>query len=64
MKDFQSTGKHSGGSLTGMRVQHGTVLHVTVVATNAAGLSTMVYADPVIVDLTPPVIELFQVYEL
>ena len=42
-------------------VSHATTLYVTVVATNAVGLSTVVYADPVTVDLTPPVIAQFLV---
>ena len=61
LQDFTSRGRYTSAHVTGLKLQHGVAIHVTVVATNAAGLSTVVYTDPIIVDLTPPVIETFEV---
>ena len=35
-------------------MSHAATVHVTVVATNAAGLSRVFYSQPVTVDFTPP----------
>ena len=61
IQDFKSTGTYTTAGLSGLILHHATSVYVTVVATNAVGLSTVVHADPVIVDLTPPVIEILQV---
>lgn len=34
-----------------------TFVYITVIATNAAGLQTIAYSDPVLVDLTPPIFD-------
>ena len=33
---------------------HNSLIYITAIATNAAGLSAVAYSDPVLVDLTPP----------
>ena len=62
MKDFTANGHHTSASVHNLQVEHNTDLHVTVVATNAAGLSAVTYSEPVTVDLTPPLIVSFSVY--
>jgi hypothetical protein len=33
---------------------HNTFVYITVIATNAAGIRTISYSNPILVDLTPP----------
>ena len=61
IRPYQSVGRETEAHVNDVRVQHGTVLYCSVVANNAAGLSLLVHADPVTVDLTPPSIDLFLV---
>ena len=51
---FTSTGHQSNARRDMLPIRHGTEIHVTVVSENAAGLSSVVYSDPIIADLTPP----------
>ena len=62
MKEFTSTGSQTTASVLNLQVQHRTDLHVTVVAMNSAGLSSVVCSDHIPVDLTPPVLVLFLVH--
>ena len=54
---FQSVGGQQYAQATGLQLQHGEQVHVTVVARNRAGLTTVVHGAPAVVDLTPPAVE-------
>ncbi|XP_078574183.1 uncharacterized protein LOC144860694 [Branchiostoma floridae x Branchiostoma japonicum] len=56
LQAFTSVARRTSARNEDLRLKHGSSIHVTVVATNAAELKTVVYSDPVVVDLTPPVI--------
>ncbi|KAI8510721.1 hypothetical protein Bbelb_116370 [Branchiostoma belcheri] len=56
LQTFKSVGRNTHAQNSHIRLDHGAFIHVTVVAENAAELKTVVYSDPVLVDLTPPVI--------
>ena len=56
LKNFRSVGGQSFAHTADLRLQHGTELHVAVVAENAAGLTTVIYSDPLTIDLTAPVL--------
>ena len=54
LHNFRSVGLLSHARADALLLQHGTEVHVTVVAENAAGLRTAIYSDALTVDLTPP----------
>ncbi|KAI8507103.1 hypothetical protein Bbelb_155420, partial [Branchiostoma belcheri] len=56
LQGFTSVGQTRSARRSDLPLQHGSYIHVTVVATNAAGLRSVMYSDPAVVDLTPPVI--------
>ncbi|XP_078585869.1 uncharacterized protein LOC144867679 [Branchiostoma floridae x Branchiostoma japonicum] len=56
LQSFTSVARRTSARNEDLRLQHGSTIHVTVVATNAAKLKTVVHSDPIMVDLTPPVI--------
>ncbi|XP_019617771.1 PREDICTED: uncharacterized protein LOC109465072 [Branchiostoma belcheri] len=56
LQTFRSVGRNTHAQNSHIRLDHGAFIHVTVVAENAVELKTVVYSDPVLVDLTPPVI--------
>ncbi|CAH1259274.1 ADGRL2 [Branchiostoma lanceolatum] len=56
LQTFRSVGRNTHAKNNNIRLDHGILIHVTVVAENAADLRSVVYSDPVLVDLTPPVI--------
>ncbi|XP_078616228.1 uncharacterized protein LOC144884650 [Branchiostoma floridae x Branchiostoma japonicum] len=58
LQDFKSVGKNTHAHNEDVRLSHGSFVHVTVVAENEAALRSVVYSDPILVDLTPPVISL------
>ncbi|XP_035698706.1 uncharacterized protein LOC118431572 [Branchiostoma floridae] len=60
LQGFTSVGRSTSGRNENLHLQHGSSVHVTVVATNAAELRTVVYSVPAVVDLTPPVISNIQ----
>ncbi|XP_078575732.1 uncharacterized protein LOC144861635 [Branchiostoma floridae x Branchiostoma japonicum] len=60
LQGFKSVGRSTSARNEGLHLQHGSSVHVTVVATNAAELRTVVYSEPAVVDLTPPVISNIQ----
>lgn len=43
-------------SNTSISLAHNSYVHVTVEATNAAGLHSMAYSAPLLIDITPPVL--------
>ncbi|KAI8485724.1 hypothetical protein Bbelb_365580 [Branchiostoma belcheri] len=56
LQGFTSVGQTRSARRSDLPLQHGSYIHVTVVATNAAGLRSVMYSDPAVIDLTPPVI--------
>ena len=56
LQNFRSVGSQSLAHTADLRLQHGTEVHVTVVAKNAAKMTTVIYSDPLTIDLTPPVL--------
>ena len=55
LQPFVSVGRRTFASNNTLRLEHDTVVYITVVAVNAAGLRTVSYSDPILIDLTPPV---------
>ncbi|XP_062576068.1 uncharacterized protein LOC134237945 [Saccostrea cucullata] len=60
IQGFTSVGLNNFGINTNVTLVHNSYIHVTVVATNAVGLSGLV-STPVYIDLTPPVF--YNVYD-
>ncbi|XP_078657344.1 uncharacterized protein LOC144903237 [Branchiostoma floridae x Branchiostoma belcheri] len=56
LQGFKSVGWRTSARNESLHLQHGSSVHVTVVATNAVELRTVVYSEPAVVDLTPPAI--------
>ncbi|XP_041351012.1 uncharacterized protein LOC121369995 [Gigantopelta aegis] len=56
VQDFQSVGERTHGFTSGLTLTHNTEIYITVVATNAAGLSSVSISGAIKVDMTPPVI--------
>jgi hypothetical protein len=54
---YKSTGRINFAENVGLHLDHKSYVYVTVVASNAAGLHTMVYSDAILVDLMPPEID-------
>lgn len=53
---FKSTGKKTFAQTSSLTLLHNSVVHVTVVAINWAGLRTVSYSDPILLDFSPPLI--------
>ncbi|XP_021349445.1 uncharacterized protein LOC110447832 [Mizuhopecten yessoensis] len=56
LQSLTSVGRNTFSSNSNLNLDHNAIVHVTVMATNAAGLRTILHADPILVDLTPPVV--------
>ena len=56
LQSFISVGLSTFAQNSSLRLIHNSVVYVTVMAVNGAGLRTVSYSDPIHVDLTPPVI--------
>ena len=56
LQTFTFTGTEAHGRSGILHITHGSDVHVTVVATNRAGLSSVIHSVPQTVDFTPPVI--------
>ena len=54
LQSFVSVGRRTFASNNTLRLDHKTVVYITVVAINAAGLRTVSYSDPIMIDLTKP----------
>ncbi|CAH1250571.1 Hypp8876 [Branchiostoma lanceolatum] len=55
LQPFRAIGIQDSAQNSGLFLHHGSYVHVTVMVTNAAGLSAVLYSEPALVDLTPPV---------
>ncbi|KAK3612504.1 hypothetical protein CHS0354_024474, partial [Potamilus streckersoni] len=56
LQDFHSVGLRTFAYNRTLKLTQNSKVHVTVVATNAAGLKTVSYSEPITVDFTPPVL--------
>ena len=56
VQEFQSVGQQTHGFTSGLALTHNTEIYITVVAMNAAGLSSVSISEAIMVDKTPPVI--------
>ncbi|CAH1783333.1 unnamed protein product, partial [Owenia fusiformis] len=57
LQSYISVGLKSYGINTNLHLVHGMVVHVTLLVRNNAGLTSVIYADPIVIDHTPPVIK-------
>ncbi|CAH1259452.1 Hypp2286 [Branchiostoma lanceolatum] len=60
LQDFKTVGRNTHAQNEDARLNHGSFVHVTVVAENEAALRSVAYSDPILVDLTPPVISVIK----
>ncbi|XP_022103295.1 uncharacterized protein LOC110986023 [Acanthaster planci] len=56
LQSFRSVGTQTDAINTDLRMAHGSYVYVTVMARNAAELIAIATSDPVLIDLTPPII--------
>ena len=54
LQGFGSVGRRQHASVSGLSLTHETSLYVTVLARNAAGMTSVAYSRPLVVDMTPP----------
>ncbi|CAG2212774.1 NUDT9 [Mytilus edulis] len=57
IQTFKCEGRRKFGLNNKVNLVDKTFVYITVIATNAAGLQTIAYSDPVLVDLTPPIFD-------
>ncbi|XP_063399976.1 uncharacterized protein LOC134684607 [Mytilus trossulus] len=57
IQTFKCEGRRKFGLNNKVKLVDKTFVYITVIATNAAGLQTIAYSDPVLVDLTPPIFD-------
>ncbi|XP_046570862.1 uncharacterized protein LOC124279115 [Haliotis rubra] len=57
LQGFTNVGSNPQGTLSAKKLTHNSRLYVSVLATNAAGLTSLTRADPLTVDMTPPTIQ-------
>ena len=55
LQDFKTVGRQTFAYAYDLHIIHNSVVYVTVVAINRAGLRTVSYSDSIIIDKTPPV---------
>ncbi|XP_064631667.1 uncharacterized protein LOC135489960 [Lineus longissimus] len=56
LQGWESVGRANTAMNSGLQMYHNSNVHVTVIGTNRAGLDTKIASDPILVDLTAPVI--------
>ena len=54
LQEFKSVGVQLFGTNSDIYLPHNTTVYISVVAVNGAGLRTISYSDPLLIDLTPP----------
>jgi hypothetical protein len=54
LQTFVNVGRRTFASNNTLIPEHVTVAYITVIAVNAAGLRTLSYSDPIMIDLTKP----------
>ena len=57
LQEFKSVGVRLFDFNSKLNLPHNSSVYISVVAVNGAGLRTISYSDPLLVDLTPPVFE-------
>ncbi|XP_046557202.1 uncharacterized protein LOC124266452 [Haliotis rubra] len=55
LQKYTNVGRKRQGVISGLKLVHNTKVYITVIATNAAGLTSVSHGQPIIVDLTPPI---------
>ena len=55
LQDYKTVGRQTFAYAYDLHLIHNSIVYVTVVAINRAGLRTVSYSDPIIIDKTPPV---------
>ncbi|XP_067663316.1 uncharacterized protein [Haliotis asinina] len=58
VQDYTDLGRDTQGTLSNVQLLHGASIYITVMATNAAGLSAVTYSDAITVDMTAPQFDL------
>ena len=61
LQNFKNVGTRTYATNADLELVHGSKVTVTIVATNAAGLTSLSYSNPLTIDFTPPII--YHVYE-
>ena len=56
LQSFTSEGLMNFGYNNNVTLVHNNLIYITVIATNAAGLKGISYSDPILLDLTPPIV--------
>ena len=54
LKRYSTTGGNSWAYSDALSFVHNRSIYLSVIASNSAGLSTVAYSEPIVVDLTPP----------
>ncbi|XP_048243311.1 uncharacterized protein LOC124141844 isoform X1 [Haliotis rufescens] len=54
VQGYTDVGRETQGTLSNLQLSHGATVYITVMATNAAGLSTVTFSDAITVDMTAP----------
>ena len=57
LQEFKSVGVKTFDTNSKIHLAHNTTVYTTVVAVNGAGLRTVSYSYPLLIDLTPPVFD-------
>ncbi|KAK3581574.1 hypothetical protein CHS0354_031921 [Potamilus streckersoni] len=55
LQDYRSVGIETHSSSKELHLVHSTYIYVSILATNAVGLTSKATSDPILIDLTPPV---------
>ncbi|XP_055958617.1 uncharacterized protein LOC130013975 [Patella vulgata] len=56
IRAFTSVGRNQQATASGLNLAHNTLLYLTVMSTNGAGLTTVSQSESIVVDMTPPII--------
>ncbi|XP_046561789.1 uncharacterized protein LOC124270793 [Haliotis rubra] len=58
VQGYTDLGRATQGTLSNVQLLHGATVYITVMATNAAGLTAVTYSDAITVDMTAPQFDL------
>ncbi|XP_055958950.1 uncharacterized protein LOC126830718 isoform X3 [Patella vulgata] len=56
IRSFTNVGRNQQVTASGLQLAHNTLLYLTVMSTNGAGLTTVSQSESIVVDMTPPII--------
>ncbi|XP_071088930.1 uncharacterized protein [Haliotis cracherodii] len=54
LQKYTNVDRQTQGVISGLKLTHNSTVYITVMATNAAGLTSVSNGQPIVVDLTPP----------